>query len=39
MREMADAATKVVEDGEIKIRPASAEKNYFRWLKDINDVS
>ncbi|KAL9129407.1 MAG: hypothetical protein Q9217_002138 [Psora testacea] len=35
MRSMADAAIKVVQDGEIKIRPMSAEREYFRWLKDI----
>lgn len=37
MRELADAAIKAVKDGEIKIRPESAEKNYFRWLENIND--
>ena len=37
MCELADNAIKVVQDGEIKIRPESAEKNYFRWLENIND--
>jgi valyl-tRNA synthetase len=37
MREMADVAVKAVEDGDIKIRPMTAEKNYYRWLRDIND--
>ena len=37
MRELADEAIKVVKNGEIKIRPESAEKNYFRWLEGIND--
>ncbi|KAI9840966.1 MAG: Valine--tRNA ligase, mitochondrial [Sclerophora amabilis] len=37
MRELADAAIKVVKDGEIKIRPESAEKDYYRWLGGIND--
>ncbi|MCJ1228351.1 Valine--tRNA ligase, mitochondrial [Toensbergia leucococca] len=37
MRDLADAAIKAVKDGEIKIRPESAEKSYFRWLEDIND--
>ncbi|KAI9806976.1 MAG: Valine--tRNA ligase, mitochondrial [Piccolia ochrophora] len=37
MREMADAAMKVVKDGEIKIRPETAEKSFFRWMEDIND--
>ena len=36
MRSMADMAMKVVRDGEIKIRPETAEREYFRWLKDIN---
>ena len=35
MRGMADAAIKAVQDGEIKIRPDTAEREYFRWLKDI----
>ena len=37
MRELADAAIKVVKDGEIVLRPESAEKNYLRWLEDIQD--
>ena len=37
MRELADDAIKAVKNGEIKIRPESAEKNYFRWLEGIND--
>ncbi|KAI9680110.1 MAG: hypothetical protein M1817_005127 [Caeruleum heppii] len=37
MKELADAAIKVVKDGEITIRPETAEKSYFRWLEDIND--
>lgn len=37
MRELADAAIEVVRKGEILIRPESAEKNYYRWLEDIND--
>lgn len=36
MREMADAAIEAVQDGEIKIRPETAEREYFRWLKDID---
>ena len=35
MRNMADAAIQAVQNGEIKIRPESAEREYFRWLKDI----
>lgn len=35
MRAMADAAIKAVKDGEIKIRPESAEREYYRWLTDI----
>lgn len=37
MREMADAALDVVKDGQIKLRPETAEKNYYRWLENIND--
>ena len=37
MRELADAAIKVVKDGDIIIRPETSEKSYFRWLEDIND--
>jgi len=37
MREFGDAAMDVVRDGQIKIIPQSAEKNYFSWLKNIND--
>jgi valyl-tRNA synthetase len=37
MKDMAAAALKVVEDGEIKILPESAEKSYIRWMSDVND--
>ena len=37
MRDLADAAIKAVKDGEIVIRPETAEKSYFRWLEGIND--
>ena len=37
MREMADAATKVVEDGDIKIKPENQQRIYLNWMKDIND--
>jgi valyl-tRNA synthetase len=37
MQEMADTAIEAVRSGEIRIRPESAEKNYFNWLKNIND--
>ncbi|SPQ19727.1 144596a7-ce23-44ea-9b4d-a63bfe5c8a9c [Thermothielavioides terrestris] len=37
MKEMADAALKVVEEGKIKISPESARKSYDRWLSNIND--
>lgn len=37
MRDLADAAINAVKDGEIKIRPESAEKSYFKWLENIND--
>lgn len=37
MQDMATEAVKVVKNGEIKIRPESAEKAYYRWMEDIND--
>ena len=37
MKELAEPAIKVVRDGQIKIRPDTAERSYFRWLEDIND--
>jgi valyl-tRNA synthetase len=37
MWELADEAIKVVKAGEIKIRPESAEKSYYKWIEDIND--
>lgn len=37
MKDLAEPAIKVVEDGSIKIRPGSAHRNYLHWLKNIND--
>ena len=37
MKDLAEPAIKAVKDGEIKIRPETAERSYFRWLEDIND--
>ncbi|KZZ91896.1 valyl-tRNA synthetase [Ascosphaera apis ARSEF 7405] len=37
MAELAKPALKAVEDGEIIIRPESAEKSYYRWMTNIND--
>lgn len=37
MRGLADEAIKVVESGEIKIKPESQEKSYLRWMRDIQD--
>ncbi|KAK2745054.1 valine--tRNA ligase [Onygenales sp. PD_40] len=37
MKSLAEPAIKAVESGEIKIRPESAEKNYYRWMNNIND--
>lgn len=37
MDDMAQAAIEAVEDGEIKIRPDTAERSYFRWLSGIQD--
>ncbi|KAL7819054.1 tRNA synthetases class I domain-containing protein [Trichoderma gracile] len=36
-KELAQEALRAVKEGEIKIRPESAEKSYYRWLEDIND--
>lgn len=37
MKDLAEPAIKAVKDGDIKIRPETAERSYFRWLEDIND--
>lgn len=37
MQPLADAAIKVVKNGEILIRPESAERDYYRWLENIHD--
>ncbi|VUC28382.1 unnamed protein product [Clonostachys rosea] len=37
MKELAEPALEVVRNGDIKIRPDTAERSYFRWLEDIND--
>ena len=37
MRQLADDAIKVVQNGEIKVKPESAKKSYLRWLENIND--
>lgn len=37
MQGLADAAAKAVIDGEIKIRPESAEKSYLRWMENCQD--
>ncbi|KAI9835709.1 MAG: hypothetical protein M1819_001886 [Sarea resinae] len=37
MRELADEAIKVVKNGEIKIRPDTAERSYIKWMENIND--
>lgn len=37
MKELAEAASKVVKDGDVKIRPESAEKSYLRWMENVND--
>ena len=37
MRELADAAIKAVENGEVKITPKKWEKVYYDWLKNIRD--
>lgn len=37
METLAEPAIKAVENGDIVIRPESAEKSYFRWMHNIND--
>lgn len=37
MQGLADAAAKAVKDGEIKIRPESAQKSYLRWMENVHD--
>ncbi|KAI1213881.1 tRNA synthetases class I-domain-containing protein [Annulohypoxylon truncatum] len=37
MKDLAAEAIKVVKNGEIKIKPETAEKSYYRWMEDIND--
>lgn len=37
MEQLAEAAAEVVRNGEIKIKPESAEKSYLRWLGNVND--
>ena len=39
MKDIAKEAIRVVENGEIKIRPESSEKSYYRWMYSLNDVS
>jgi valyl-tRNA synthetase len=37
MKDLAAPALEVVRNGEIKIKPETAERSYFRWLEGIND--
>jgi valyl-tRNA synthetase len=37
MQGLADEAIRVVQEGQIKILPESAEKMYYRWLEDCQD--
>lgn len=37
MESLAEAAAKVVRDGDIKIKPESAERSYLRWMENVND--
>lgn len=37
MKTLAEPAIKAVQNGEIIIRPESAEKSYYRWMNNIND--
>ena len=37
MQGLAEAGITAVEEGKIKIRPETAEKQYFTWMRSIND--
>ena len=37
MESLAKPAIEAVENGDIIIRPESAEKSYFRWMRNLND--
>jgi valyl-tRNA synthetase len=37
MTDMAKAAYDAVKDGHIKVRPKTAEDNYYRWMSNVND--
>lgn len=37
MRDMADEAVKAVNNGEIKLRPETAERSFHRWMEGIQD--
>ncbi|KAB2574020.1 Aminoacyl-tRNA synthetase class I conserved site [Lasiodiplodia theobromae] len=37
MKSLAEPAIEAVRNGDIKIRPATAEADYFRWLENIQD--
>lgn len=37
MQGLAEAGIAAVEEGKIKIRPETAEKQYFTWMRSIND--
>ncbi|KAK5134371.1 hypothetical protein LTR08_006551 [Meristemomyces frigidus] len=37
MQPLAEPAIKAVEDGHIKIKPETSEKQYFRWMRTIDD--
>lgn len=36
-KELAEPALAAVRNGDIKIKPETAERSYYRWLEDIND--
>jgi valyl-tRNA synthetase len=37
MSDLAQDAVKVVQDGDIKIKPEKAERSYLKWMEGIND--
>ncbi|KAI1468906.1 tRNA synthetases class I-domain-containing protein [Daldinia caldariorum] len=37
MKDMAAEAVRVVKEGQIKIKPETAENSYYRWMENVND--
>ncbi|CAJ2501037.1 Uu.00g038900.m01.CDS01 [Anthostomella pinea] len=37
MKDLAADAVEVVKEGQIKIKPETAERSYYRWMENVND--